>query len=536
MGVRWRLLWQGKVSSGDESAPCPARKQGDPEILITARQAYPRLEALFLDARDDIIMGFRLFDPCTRLRSDAALAVGQTWADLMLHTLNRGVPIDLTVSDFDPVMAHDLHEQAWRFVSIITALNEISDPGAARVTIRCALHPAEGGVVPQAMFAMNTRKKLRSIAQNLNGGPEPAGGLRFAPGLRDQLALSSGELHLRRWALPRLFPVTLHHKMAVFDGAITYIGGLDVNERRFDDSTHDQPAQETWHDVQIISHDPDVARTARRFLRDLPDVIDRKAQLSEGAPGFLTTLSRRRRQNTFHLAPETVSRSILQTHLDQIASAQRLIYLETQFFRDRRIVSALIKAGRRNPGLRLLLLLPAAPEDAAFKDHLGLDARFGEYLQSRALRRVRRAFGDRFLAVSPVQRRQPDGRDANSDRATLKRAPIVYVHSKVSIFDDCAAIVSSANLNGRSMKWDAETGLLLRETAQVQALRNRLQKYWLPEDEHSTLETFFDVWSARACKNADLPPDQRSGFIVPHDPKPAARVGTPIPGAPEEMV
>ncbi|MFC6587004.1 hypothetical protein ACFQDZ_07085 [Sulfitobacter pacificus] len=60
------------------------------EILITAQEAYPRLEALFLDAKERIDMGFRLFDPSTRLLSERARAVGDTWTDLFLHTLKRG--------------------------------------------------------------------------------------------------------------------------------------------------------------------------------------------------------------------------------------------------------------------------------------------------------------------------------------------------------------------------------------------------------------------------------------------------------------
>ncbi len=44
------------------------------------------------------------------------------------------------------------------------------------------------------------------------------------------------------------------------------------------------------------------------------------------------------------------------------------------------------------------------------------------------------------------------------DRDRLGGAPMIYVHAKVSIFDRSAAIVSSANLNGRSLRWDTEAG------------------------------------------------------------------------------
>ena len=506
------------------------------EILVTASEAYPRLEALFLAAHDRVDMGFRLFDPRTKLRSDAARAIGDTWADLFLHTLNRGVSIDLTLSDFDPVMAHEMHEQAWHFVAMLTALNEMSAPDAARIEARCILHPAKGGIVPRLMFAGRTRKELMRIVRNINDSRDPERRFRFTPGLQDLLVFEGGRVRARPRALPRLYPVTLHHKMAVFDGSTTYIGGLDLNERRVDDAAHDQAAQDTWHDTQVVSQDPSLARDACAFLKALPQVINREGKLPKPVSAFRTTLSRRRASDTLSLAPENVSDSLLDAHLTQIGKAQEFIYLETQYFRDRRIVSALVAAGKRNKNLRIVVLVPAAPESVAFSDRPGLDARFGEYLQARGMRRLHACYGDRFLAVSPGQPRQPDRRETSAERATLAGAPIIYVHSKVSIFDRDTAIVSSANLNGRSMKWDAEAGLVITRKAQVEALSQKIFRYWLAQEADGPPAKVFAQWTQRALQNASLPPSERQGFIVPYDMKPNRQAGTALPGAPEEMV
>ncbi|WP_170842079.1 phospholipase D family protein [Pacificibacter marinus] len=508
----------------------------DIEVLVTAQEAFPRLESLFLSAQTSIVMGFRLFDPRTKLLSEAARGVGDTWADLFLHTLNRGVPIDLTLSDFDPVMAPDMHEQAWTFMAILTDLNEISAPNAAQMTVRCVLHPAKAGIVSRLMFAAKTRRELRSIARDFNEGSEAEERLKYLPGLGDLLSFKDGQVCVRSGALPQQYPVTLHHKMAIFDGKTTYIGGLDLNERRIDDAEHNQPAQDTWHDLQLVVHSPDVATDATVHLQNLPDVIAGKKPIKRVSSPFLTTLSRKRSRNAWHLAPKTISDTIFKEHIAQIKRAKRFIYLESQYFRDRRIVSALVEAGKHNPDLRLLLLLPAAPEVAAFSDAPGLAGRFGEHLQARAFRRLHRTFGTRFLAVSPVQPREPDARDTSSKRATLENAPIVYVHSKVSIFDDRAAIVSSANLNGRSMKWDAEAGLLLSAPEQVQMLTKKIFDHWLGGETDHAPDAAFDVWLDRALRNADLPAEQRRGFIVPYDRKPAAQASIPVPGMPEEMV
>ncbi len=509
------------------------------ETLVTAAEAYPRLEQLFLTADSEIDMGFRLFDPRTRLRSDAALEIGTTWADLFVHTLNRGVPIALTVSDFDPTIGFDLHQQAWQFVAICQGINALTASGAAALTVQCLQHPAQGGLVPRLMFAVRTRSKLQKIIEHLNAGSDPAFLLDGLPGLGDCVHMSDGKARMRPLALPRLYPVTLHHKLAVFDGRVTYIGGLDLNNRRYDDLEHDQAAQDTWHDVQLVITDPATAQDARTYLRTLPRVISGETPAPHYQTPFLTTLSRHRPRNTFWLAPQPVSSTLFKAHLAQIKRARDFIYLETQFFRDRRIARALARAGRRNPGLKLLLLLPAAPEDVAFSDSAGLDGRFGEFLQARAIRQVRRAFGTRFLVVSPAQRRKADSRDAATDRATLAKAPIIYVHAKLSLFDDQAAIVSSANLNGRSMKWDAEAGVLLTAPKQVGDIRRKVFDHWLAgpaEEVFLDPKTAFDAWQRVATANAAVAPDMRRGFLVPYATRPAARTGVPIPGAPEEIV
>jgi len=519
-----------------EARPDASRATSNIDVLITASEAYPKFEALMLGATNNIVMGFRIFDPETRLVSEKARAVGSIWADLLVHTLNRGVPVTLILSDFDPIVGHTLHEMAWRSVEALEALNDRTKPDAAQITVNCFQHPAEGGFASRLIFALKTRKKLREIAREITESDHPEERLHYAPGLSDLLFIKGGKVRMRKTALPAPRPVTLHHKMAIFDDEITYIGGLDLNDRRYDDLEHDRGAQETWHDVQMVSHDPQVAMAAQEYLRTLPDVTHRKAPPARHASPLRVTLSRKRASNFWHLAPERVLTQLLDEYLKQIARARTFIYIETQYFRDRRISKALARAAQRNAGLRLIVLLPAAPEEALIDESPGIDTKFGEYLQARALRRVRRAFGNRFLAVSPIQPRRPDARDASHDRATLEGSPVVYVHSKLAIFDDHAAIISSANINGRSMKWDAEAGVVLDTPEEVRFLTSRVFEIWLGEDKDCTPQTAFTCWVNRALRNAGRAPEDREGFIVPYDLKAATLAGVPVPGAPEELV
>ena len=55
-----------------------------------------------------------------------------------------------------------------------------------------------------------------------------------------------GKIVWRTLRLPRLYPATFHQKLAVADGTDAVIGGLDIDERRFDDPAHQREAQETY--------------------------------------------------------------------------------------------------------------------------------------------------------------------------------------------------------------------------------------------------------------------------------------------------
>ena len=165
----------------------------------------------------------------------------------------------------------------------------------------------------------------------------------------------------------------------------------------------------------------------------------------------------------------------------------------------------------------------------------GSDARFGEYLQARCLETVCDAFRDRAVVLSPVRPKRLGGRG----RDVLCEAPIIYVHAKVSVFDDAAAIVSSANLNSRSLLWDTETGVALDRAEDVRALRRRVFAHWLPEDagpRFHDLDEAPRAWAELARENAARAPEDRRGFLVPHDPRPAREFGRWLPGVPDAMV
>ena len=506
------------------------------EVLITAEEAFPALERCFLNAREEISAGFRVFDPATRLRSDEARAVGQTWFDLIVHTLKSGVRVRFVLSDFDPIGAPDLHESTWHSIRMFTAAREIAGAGADLAVIP-GMHPARAGLIPRLAFAPKVFSKLKEQLDDLNALDRKVrdNRLRDMPGLCRVIDERDGKLVPRWFSLPPLYPVTHHQKLAVFDRSKLFIGGLDVDERRYDSKAHDRPAERTWHDVQLLIEDAELASRAALHLETFGQVVAGDRECLDADAHFLTTLSAKRRWNIAHLSPNPLRTDLSDRQRDLIDATRHLLYFETQFFRDAKLAHHMAKAARRNPDLRLLLILPAAPEDVAFENSDGLDAKFGEHLQAKCIRILEKAFGDRMFIGSPVQPIEKQ----TSDRDTLARAPLVYVHAKVSIFDDDRAVVSSANLNGRSMNWDTEAGVFLDAEGDVAELRKRVFCHWLPPDAGDAffdLSTAFDAWVNLAQSNAKAAPENRRGFIVPYNVASAEEFGTPVPVLPDEMV
>ena len=508
-------------------------------VLITASEAYPVLERLFLEARGNIRMGFRIFDPRTRLRSDEARAIGEDWFDLLLHTLARGVRIDLALSDFDPVVGTDVHQMTWRSMRLFAAIGELAGPDA-RLNVVAAMHPARVSAAARAALYGKIRTELRARCAWLNGlaPDERARALSEVPGLVPYLHVEPDGVRPRSWPIAPLVPATHHQKLAVFDEETLYIGGLDLDERRWDTWDHEEDGPETWHDVQAVVTG-EVARDAHAHLgRFLDEVAGRQPVEGDGGR-LLRTLSVKRAGPTLSMSPAEAVSEIGDLHYREAARAERFVYLESQFFRDRRLAHVLADRAKEKPDLRCILILPAAPEDVAFAGSTRMDARYGEFLQARCLRRIRRAFEERLFIGTPATRRREEVSETDEGRDLYFTSPLIYVHAKVSIFDDRIATVSSANLNGRSFRWDTEAGVAFENPEEVAHLRERCFDHWLPREagpEFRDPATAVTAWREMAVTNARTPPARRRGFLLPYLIKPGEGFGRNLPGVPEEMV
>ncbi|MEM1343789.1 MAG: phospholipase D family protein [Pseudomonadota bacterium] len=548
----------------------PLRPLGRCVPLVTAAEGFPAMERLIESATAEIAMGFRVFDPETRLRASTIgqSTAGQTWADLLAAKHREGVAIRIALSDFDALGAPALHEATWRSLRRLATL---ATPGGAPFEVMAALHPARAGPLvgralwPAAALALERQRRA------LNALDPKTRRARFLdrPGLWRHLRLrANGRLVWRMGVAARLHPVTHHHKVLVVDGARAVLGGLDIDERRFDDPGHRRPAEETWHDVSVLVDGPvaaDIAdflaarwnasqsAVARRLKRlhavapagaaplpPVPTLWQRSslapAHATDSGIRLLRTLSSHRRAG---LGPRVRVREFEHAYSTAIARAETLIYIETQFFRSQAIAEALAEAAARRPGLGLILVLPAVPEAVAFEGKTGLAERLGAHLEATCLERIAQAFGARCALLSPVRPVPVRPVPGPAQEASLHGAEIVYVHAKLMIVDRTLAIVGSANLNGRSLRWDTEAGVLVEDAPAVRRLEQAMLAHWHAGGQALGLELGAGAaarWRALAEATAAQPPAARQGFLVPYDVSPARALGHPVPGIPDELV
>ena len=488
--------------------------------LITAEEGFPAFERLAASATSELLLAFRVIDPDTKLRAPELREQGlDDWSDLIAMLGERGVRLRLLISDFDPLFTSDLHRKAW------ASATRFAEKTTGDVQVLCAPHGQKAGKLWHFAMAprlFRARKRLRQ--------EDPS---RLTP-------VQEEAIHGK----PVLRPVTLHHKFIIADRTACVVGGLDVNERRYDTNDHDQSPEETWHDVATQVDDPGYSEALTGHFATCWNaaITCGAASLANRAETWGEDMPVRKRSGNLRLlqtyatpcngAARLGPMPRASDHAEELPrlfnEAQRYIYIETQFLRHAPLADTLCELGRARPDLQLMVLLPMAPERVLFEGDHGFDARHAHGLQVRAIENLQKAFGDRLAVVSPAQ----DSR-AKEGEPNLKGAGPIYVHAKVSIVDDKAGVIGSANLNGRSLLWDTEASVLYRDEEVAKGLMDRLADKWLvgaPGDPRKA-----QTWRDRARENANLAPEDRKGFLMPFPMERARRFSRLLTPLPDDM-
>jgi phosphatidylserine/phosphatidylglycerophosphate/cardiolipin synthase-like enzyme len=268
---------------------------------------------------------------------------------------------------------------------------------------------------------------------------------------------------------PKERPLHCHHeKLVVVDDRVATVGGIDLTSfagDRYDSNAHPWRPALGWHDASALVRGPVVADVADHFRLRWHEVTEHElpgpetpSESGEHVLQFVQTIP----EKVYRARPHGAFR-ILETYVRAFHSAERLIYLESQFLWSPELVEILAEKLRQPPrdDFRIVAVLPSHP-DSGNDDSRG---------QVGVLADADDGAG-RFLACALYARNGG------------VREPI-YVHAKIGIVDDCWLTIGSANLNEHSLFNDTEVNLVSCEPELARSTRERLwaEHLELPLDE-----------------------------------------------------
>jgi phospholipase D1/2 len=263
-----------------------------------------------------------------------------------------------------------------------------------------------------------------------------------------------------------------HQKLVVVDRAVAFVGGMDLCFSRWDRRDHatgDPDRRDRrgrsygpYHDIQCWLEGDAVDtltgwfgerwRRATGEALSLPPLpVARGADVEASLPVAAERIGLARTQpRLIEPAVEAID-ELRALHLDAIAAARQLIYVENQYLSSDDVHRALLArlAEPSEPPLEVVLILPARTK--ALKERLSLGLR-----QARILRELTAAAERGGHHLGAYYTTAPGGAGDAAE---------VYIHAKLLTVDDRFLLISSANLTNRSMGLDTELGVAWESAA-----------------------------------------------------------------------
>ncbi|EPE96911.1 putative transmembrane phospholipase protein [Rhizobium grahamii CCGE 502] len=269
-----------------------------------------------------------------------------------------------------------------------------------------------------------------------------------------------------------------HQKLVSIDRNLAFLGGVDLTARRWDEPDHrvsnplrrspDGTPYEPVHDIQCVISGTaaqlvgDVAR--RRWKKATGEKIEAPTRPSNIWPAIAAEM-------------ESIPAAIALTEpgligkrgryearrltRDAIASARRLIYVETQYLASSSVARAIAKRLKEPDGPEIVVVVTKSSHGFIEKVAMGNN-------RDRLIRRLKRV--DRHDRLKVMYAVVPDEQIGEQE---------LNVHSKLIVVDDRFMRIGSSNLNNRSEGLDTECDLALEANCQMHqeamsALRHRL--------------------------------------------------------------
>ena len=277
-----------------------------------------------------------------------------------------------------------------------------------------------------------------------------------------------------------------HQKFIVMDGCIAFVGGMDICSSRWDDRRHladhpdrmnlDQKPYEPVHDIQSYHIGPVAGQLAELFkmrwqhsgggVLDLPPPVTNphfRIEPSIRIAAGQVAISQTQAREFFPLEDSILE--IRNLYLDAIYAAEKLIYIENQYFSSHAVYKALVDRmmATDRPRLEIVIIVPDRMH--AFFEEIGLGIAQIKALHSlkEIASRYNHSLGIYYPAsISRVDRYPLTVNRFSGQRSTVngKRfdglgAP-VYIHAKLLLVDDRFLTIGSANIANRSMGFDSE--------------------------------------------------------------------------------
>ena len=290
-------------------------------------------------------------------------------------------------------------------------------------------------------------------------------------GQAEKFAAANPRIHFQWDAHPEVGG-SHHQKFAVVDGAIGFIGGIDICDARWDDCEHREENPDRvnvtgdpckpYHDVQacfggtIVDSLVDLftdrwGRASDELLhlaRPTPATHARYelAKLTGGSAEHIgaTHAALSRTQSDSRAEAPRVS-EVCSLFADAIHAAEHLIYAETQYFTSRSVAQMFVERMRDDtrPKLEIVIFLPHGADTPMEKVALE-DTQESVLL---TLLDTARETGHEVRLLYPASR-NADGSETPT-----------FIHSKILIIDDQLLMVGSPNFTERSVALDTELSI-----------------------------------------------------------------------------
>ena len=257
-----------------------------------------------------------------------------------------------------------------------------------------------------------------------------------------------------------------HQKFVVIDGRLSFLGGLDLCDQRWDDRKHKDPNplrdsrgdhHKPFHDIQAYLQGTEVARELAKLFTSRwlaaggePVELPLLPALTEpyrpsGAVPLAASRVSLSRTDIYGLPNGTPNcREIADLHLDAMAAAERLIYIETQYFSSEELGAALVKRLRAPGQAAFDVVVVLNMKAETFKEEVAVGLAQAKVILD--LRNAAQGTPHRLGIYYTVP--------ATDDGTEPERA--TYIHGKLMIVDDRVLTIGSANLTNRSTSVDSE--------------------------------------------------------------------------------